>query len=164
MWAAIAYTHHRHLVYHYSSRKLISHYHPKQGIGVWIDLGTVAVMVFSPCPRLYIAVIFATHKLTTVGFDPRISCTAVRNVTTRHCHTEVDTVSPEGTTDNWAPLFYNKRIKKIIFHRLYAMATNTTDAVSDDLLLNQLGIQSNSNIWSTWCVLRYFYTSVPLTQ
>jgi len=56
-----------------------SFYHPTEVEG-GVDLGT-AVRLCSPCPRLYIVVVFFTKnlQLPTVGFEPWSSHTAVRH-------------------------------------------------------------------------------------
>jgi len=68
------------IYYYYSPRKLILILPSHEG---WVDLGT-AVRVCSPCPRLYIVVVFTKDlQLPTVGFEPWSSHNAVRHVTAR---------------------------------------------------------------------------------
>jgi len=75
-------THHRHLLL-LLSPKADTHFTVPRRVEGWVDLGT-AVRVHSPCPRLYIVVMFTINmQLPAVGFEPQSSHTAVRHVLAR---------------------------------------------------------------------------------
>ena len=61
-----------------------SFYHPTEGRRLSRPRHCSKGALHSPCPRLYIVVMFTINmQLPTVGFEPRSSHTAVRHVTAR---------------------------------------------------------------------------------